>query len=144
MDAFHGLLSKFPYHTAWGVPIACTLDEKCFGDSTYYDIGFARGLWWEKQEKEGTRLWLRRISNFPSWSWTGWAGAVLPQYPDEISDYELDSQCNYVCKDAFDTNFLLELENGQRISPKDFCESSTDTNLEAKPVEPFVLFLISC
>ncbi|KAF7506801.1 hypothetical protein GJ744_011413 [Endocarpon pusillum] len=107
-------------------------DEKSFTDSTYYDIGFARGLWWEKREKEEKRLWLRRIPNFPSWSWAGWAGAVLPQYPNDVSNYELDSQCNYVCKDAFDTSFLLELENGQRISPKDFCGSSPDANLEVK------------
>ena len=74
---------KFPIHHPWGVPVELEIDQAPWQkQATVYKqylafpwkiaAGFARGLTWSLEAPTSRRI------GFPSWSWTGWAGSLLP------------------------------------------------------------------
>ncbi len=47
INSFQGILAKSPYLNIWGILVACSLNSESARGPYYFDIGFARGLWWE-------------------------------------------------------------------------------------------------
>jgi hypothetical protein len=130
LNAFQGIISKFSYRTVWGIPIATssTLDSV---DDTFYNMAFARGLCWRKVhyfKAEADGRWLRRVPDFPSWSWAGWIGPISSVYAENSSDYEVDSKCNSIESSTFEMQFMLGLEDGGLLSLREFYHSSVDTS----------------
>lgn len=72
-DAFRGILTRSPFHSYYGIPIAPSDGSKVLETSKDFNIGFARGLYWFPRVPSTL---LSRHSKFPSWSWTGWKGSV--------------------------------------------------------------------
>ena len=123
LNAFQGIISNLQYCTVWGVPIAIssTTDD---GDDTLYDMGFARGLSWGKEFSTKSKfVSLRRVPDFPSWSWAGWIGPISSTSVTYESYYEVDSECHSIEPSTFQTHFNLGLEDGRQLSLKDFYHS---------------------
>lgn len=109
LDAFRGLLSRAPFHTFYGIPIAphdypTTLPKEDF------DYGFARGLWWEPSlNRYGSRkhVTLERRYRFPSWAWAGWKGSVSYRSLHDAPAHPHHGYGNVGKRLPFDTQFRL-------------------------------------
>ncbi|KAK5655511.1 hypothetical protein OQA88_5782 [Cercophora sp. LCS_1] len=80
LDAFKGILSKAPFFSYWGIPIAIydTAPECNQLSPREIELGFLRCLLWSPSfdYKKGFGVPLTRRQGFPSWTWAGWKGSV--------------------------------------------------------------------
>jgi hypothetical protein len=129
INAFQGILARLPYFNVWGIPVALTSTGFQELNDRKYDMGFVRGLMWENPGEPYDDRWsrtkkflhFRRLPQFPSWSWAGWAGTIRPCVAKRMTDYSSDSGCYKVDEDSFNTKFWVELKDGTRISLGELC-----------------------
>jgi Heterokaryon incompatibility protein (HET) len=77
LNAFRGLLARAQFPSYFGLPIAATDSPAEMTEARDWNIGFARGLYWTPHHfAKFRRTGLSRRPGFPTWSWTGWEGAV--------------------------------------------------------------------
>ena len=145
LNAFRGIIAKFPYISIWGVPIALRKGaETSFLGEAECSIGFARGLWWDSpsdpwydilgsNEKFVT---FRRRIDFPSWSWAGWSGPIRPHVPYQLSHYLEDSWCNNVNQYTSSTRFWVDAGEQRQLSILQFLQEVRGNALfpETSPV----------
>ncbi|KNG46199.1 tol protein [Stemphylium lycopersici] len=76
LDAFRGMLSRSPFQSYFGIPVAPCNDAYQLKLRQEFDFGFARGLLWVPRKPRPSDPEPRRNKHFPSWSWAGWSGPV--------------------------------------------------------------------
>ncbi|CAO2651670.1 Nn.00g042400.m01.CDS01 [Neocucurbitaria sp. VM-36] len=130
LDAFRGILSRAPFYTYYGIPIAPQDHPSHLGDVHSFNIGFARGLFWSPHWSSipNGRINLTRRPGFPSWSWVGWKGKAMyyDTYWSVIGDGE---KFMFVNKNRFDTSFWLEDIDGKRFNLQELALSAVDTKV---------------
>jgi hypothetical protein len=145
LNAFRGILSRFPYISIWGVPIALEqVAEIGSLDEAVCSIRFARGLWWDspgdpwrdmlgRDEKFVT---LRRRIDFPSWSWAGWSGPIRPHIPEHLPHYLEDYRCNKPDQTISSTRFWVDTDDRRQISVFQYIQEAHGKAIppEASPV----------
>jgi hypothetical protein len=114
LNAFRGLLAISYFHTFWGVPIA-RMDSD---GKDYFNISFARGLWWRKDFRHGSLL---RRTKFPRWSWAGWAGPICGTAPYAEWNYYIYEDYYYVDEKNFKTNFRICRTDGTPFTVGQLC-----------------------
>jgi hypothetical protein len=123
LNAFRGVLSRIPFYTFYGVPMALDDDNSSIYDWRSSNIGIARGLWWSPVHQP-----LRRIRQFPSWSWAGWQGVV--QY---CSGFDAESRhqekLEPIVGSLFDTRFWLEDSERNQTTFQEVAQSLSGTKL---------------
>jgi hypothetical protein len=109
-------LANFPFENYFGLPIS---DYKAPFEPASSTDALTRALWWENGMSFRTdKYWgpvlraPRRRSQFPSWSWAGWAGPLLMPVCNDIADVGLDSSCNPVHESPLTATCRIGL-NGQ-------------------------------
>ncbi|CAO2651671.1 Nn.00g042410.m01.CDS01 [Neocucurbitaria sp. VM-36] len=119
LDAFRGLLTRSPFYTYYGIPIALENEPRQLDDNiNSYSIGLARGLSWRPHRGPGS---LTRRKGFPSWSWVGWKGAV-----EYLFRYR-NSSVNNMDVASFDTRFWAKGTNGELLSFQTLANDLHDT-----------------
>jgi hypothetical protein len=111
LNAISGLLSRAPFCSFYGIPVASTSLSKS-------DTGFAIGLWWGFQS---CRFRGRRRKHFPSWSWTGWENPMAYPRANSYSLYELyvstpRRRSMTVDEAKCDARFMLEDHNKNTVT----------------------------
>lgn len=106
LNAFQGILAKFPYITISGAPIASANSLRS-QDEDELTHGFARGLWWLELSRN-ERIHMVRQSSYPSWSWAGWTGKIPAMVSAKRSNFEYDRICDIIS--SIDVKFWLEHE----------------------------------
>ncbi|KAE9365247.1 HET-domain-containing protein [Stipitochalara longipes BDJ] len=140
LNAFRGLLTRSPFPTYFGIPIAAT-DHPEDMDSekpwnigfaeTDWNIGLARGLYWTPQFlRFYHRTHLTRRPGFPSWSWAGWKGAV--EYCSKggpNTGPSGDEELMEVDREHFETKIWVEGNDGTVISWEDLVAFDSRTKM---------------
>jgi hypothetical protein len=118
IKALLGVFGEFerlpdPIYHVWGVPISRIKTDRngSFHSSSRFSAeeGFVRGLCWQLSRPR------RRRPGFPSWSWTGWVGEVLPynnlyKYFGRFDNVAVWLETNTLSFDRFPS---LEIPNAQ-------------------------------
>jgi hypothetical protein len=110
LNAFRALLTRSPFYSFYGIPIAID-SEDIYVESIYgLDVGFAKGLWWSPVDDS-----LRRIPQFPSWTWAGWEGSVHYWSSTKRGNIDLAFERNSGSDSQFNAAFWLEHVETSRL-----------------------------
>jgi hypothetical protein len=128
MNALRGLLARSTLYSFYGLPIVTDSHSSPMGSNTSFDIGFAMGLWWGRDDGPQSNAMSRR-PQFPSWTWVGWNGVIgyEPEYIYTGKGHE--SLVMQVDKRRFQIGFWLEDSNGQPFTFQDVIGSLNGTKM---------------
>jgi hypothetical protein len=132
LNAFRGLLSRSRVYSFYGIPMATTFTEAAkrpnpTESNTDFDTAFAIGLFWAPAQKS-----LRRIPQFPSWTWAGWNGSVVYRpserefievIQDIVKSWEVSEVASTPCF------WLQDTESGNLATLQEVATSLTDSKV---------------
>ncbi|KAK4212266.1 HET-domain-containing protein [Rhypophila decipiens] len=135
LNAFRGLLSRSPFLTYYGIPLAPYTEPS---DPTLMsvkdlDMGFARGLFWTPKYKgHGAHVSISRRLGFPSWSWVGWRGRV--EYcsalgPGDRARFGEGGTFMTPDSNRFDTEFWVEDVDGLLVDFQKLVSTTSQTTM---------------
>jgi hypothetical protein len=131
LNALRGLLTRLPFYTYYGIPIARYDEPRQLQSKDCFNIGFARGLFWLPKyisNISATRTSLSRRTGFPSWSWVGWKGQV--DYCSNYGPHGIDNgQFMKIDTNRFDTKFWVENTDMRLFELEELANSLNDSRL---------------
>lgn len=115
LNAFGGMIKRFEsleqgtLRHLWGIPFFDPRDDQSPDDIVDYAGFLLAGLCWRHESRSKS---LRRRNMFPSWSWTGWEGAVT--WPKVDASFEVQASDLYTL-----SSIQLSFEDGSTRSIPD-------------------------